>query len=99
MIHFTCDCCKRLIDLDHEVRYVVRLEVFAAADAGDLTVDDDRDYLEEIEDMLTRDDPADAVAEEVYQQARFDLCADCRERFVNNPLGRIAAVELGFSNN
>ncbi len=102
MIHFTCDCCKRLIDLDHEVRYVVRMEVFAAADGGDTSMDDDRDYLQEIEDMLNRDDMADEVEEvedELYQQARFDLCAECRDRFVSNPLGRIAAVELGFSNN
>lgn len=98
MIHFTCDCCKRLIDLDHEVRYVVRMEVFAAADSNDSSMDDDRDYLEEIEEMLTRDE-ADELEEAVYQQARFDLCGECRERFLNNPLGRIAAVELGFSNN
>jgi hypothetical protein len=99
MIHFTCDCCKRLIDLDHEVRYVVRMEVFAAADCGDTSMDDDRDYLQEIEDILNRDESADEFDDEVYQQARFDLCAECRERFLSNPLGRVAAVELGFSNN
>lgn len=99
MIHFTCDCCKRLIDLEHEVRYIVRMEVFAAADSGDSSVDDDRDYLQEIEDMLTHDEADEALEETVYQQARFDLCGECRDRFVNNPLGRIASVELGFSNN
>lgn len=99
MIHFTCDCCKRLIDLEHEIRYIVRMEVFAAADAGDVAMDDDRDYLQEIEDMLSHDDAAGELDGEVYQHARFDLCAECRERFINNPLGRIAAVELGFSNN
>lgn len=99
MIHFTCDCCKRAIDLEHEVRYVVRMEVFAAVDIPTDAVDDDRDYLQEIEDMLTRDDLEAEIEDTVYQQARYDLCAECRERFVSNPLGRIASVELGFSNN
>lgn len=99
MIHFTCDCCKRLIDLDHEIRYIVRMEVFAAADTSVEAMDDDRDYLQEIEEMLSRDQTVDPLDNEVYQQARFDLCSECRERFVSNPLGRPAAVELGFSNN
>jgi len=99
MIHFTCDCCKRLIDLEQEVRYVVRMEVFAAADASDIDADSDRDYLQEIEDMLTHDAAENELDQDVYQQVRFDLCGDCRERFISNPLGRGAAVELGFSNN
>ncbi|MGI9456649.1 MAG: hypothetical protein ACR2NU_08810, partial [Aeoliella sp.] len=101
MIHFTCDCCKRLIDLDEEVRFVVRMEVFAAADAGDADAEDDRDYLQEIEEMLSRADESDdkSLSDDVYQQARFDLCSDCRHKFVRDPLGRSAAVHLGFSNN
>ncbi len=99
MIHFTCDCCKRVIDLDHEVRYVLRMEVFAAADNCDASMDDDRDYLQEIEDILSRDEADEELGSDVYQEVRFDLCAECRERFLSNPLGRIAAVELGFSNN
>ncbi|QDU55740.1 hypothetical protein [Aeoliella mucimassa] len=98
MIHFTCDCCKRIIDLEHEVRYIVRMEVFAAVDGVESAMDDDRDYLQEIEDILNRDG-SEELDEEVYQQARFDLCSECRERFIRNPLGRPAPVELGFSDN
>ena len=32
MIHYSCDCCKRIIDLQEELRYVVRMEVYAAMD-------------------------------------------------------------------
>ena len=99
MIHFTCDCCNRAINLDQEVRYIVRMEVFAALDLGDDAMDDDRDYLQEIEDMLTHDNSLEELDEDVYQTARFDLCGECRERLIRNPLGRAAAVELGFSNN
>ena len=100
MIHFTCDCCKRVIDLDEEVRFVVRMEVFAAADT-DSDVEDDRDYLLEIEEMISDPNATGdaAIGEEVYQQARFDLCGECRKKFVRDPLGRISQVPLGFSNN
>ena len=30
---------------------------------------------------------------------QYDLCQQCHEAFVNNPLGREAAVGYGFSNN
>lgn len=102
MIHFTCDCCKRVIDLDEEVRFVVRMEVFAAADSGENDADEERDYLQEIEEMLSCSADTDeslADADDVYQQARFDLCGDCRQRFIRNPLGRMTPVHLGFSNN
>ena len=32
MIHHSCDLCKRLIDTDQDVRYVVKMEVYAALD-------------------------------------------------------------------
>ncbi len=100
MIHFTCDCCKRVIDLDEEVRFVVRMEVFAAADAGETDADDERDYLEEIEEMLSlAEDSDESLNDDVYQQVRFDLCSDCRQKFVRDPLGRTTPVHLGFSNN
>jgi len=100
MIHFTCDGCGRSIDPDEEVRFVVRIECYASLD-NDEPRDDDADHLEEIEDILERiegiDDPA--VGEEVYQQARYDLCDGCRQRFLKNPLGRGVAASVKFSNN
>lgn len=101
MIHVICDCCKRTIDLEAEVRYVVRMEIFAAVDAGDPEGEDDRDYLQEIEDILDRDSDGDdsELSEDLYQQARFDLCEDCRRKFLRDPLGRTSVAGLGFSNN
>ena len=32
MIHYTCDRCKRTINPENELRYVVRLEVYASLD-------------------------------------------------------------------
>ena len=101
MIRYSCDLCKRDLDAQHDLRYVVKVEVFAAMDsAGE---DDDNDHLQEIQDILERLDDAedDEIGEAVCQQLRFDLCPECRSKFVKNPLGRenFAAKVVGFSKN
>jgi hypothetical protein len=105
MIHFTCDCCKRPIDPQSDLRYVVRLEVYASLDTAEEDLGDEREHLEEIQDILDRlEDPEDLtmdekLGDEIYQQKRFDLCSACRERFMQNPLGRTHSTLLGFSQN
>lgn len=101
MIHFTCDCCQRPIDQEQESRYVVRVEVYSAVEAEGAEGCDERDHLQEIDDLLERMDELDGedIAGEVYQQVRYDLCSTCREIFLKNPLGRLAMNKLGFSDN
>lgn len=112
MIHFTCDGCERRIDTASETRFVFRLEIYAAPDdAADLDgspcdepllVDADRDHLTELEDLLESphsfDDDADDPAQQ-YRQVRYDLCSECRERVLRNPLGRLALGKVDFSEN
>lgn len=100
MIHYTCDCCKRPL-ADDDLRYVVRMEVYAAFDQSPFQeCDDDRDHLQEIQDILQRAEESDEeVAPEVYDQMRFDLCSDCRKKFVKHPLGRELADFVEFSKN
>jgi hypothetical protein len=90
MVHHSCDLCKRLIDPEEDLRYVVKIEVYAALDPVDVAADDDRDNLLEMNEILERMDDAEsgAVGDDVYQTLRFDLCRDCRRRFLRNPLGR-----------
>jgi hypothetical protein len=77
------------------------MEVYAAFDPAAVDNDDDRDHLEEIQDILERieDTPGDDISDEVYQQLRFDLCPECRKKFIRNPLGRETAKAFGFSAN
>jgi hypothetical protein len=78
------------------------MEVYAAFDPASVdSEEDDRDHLEEIQDVLERlEDSADEqIGDEVYQQLRFDLCPECRKRFMKNPLGRETAKAFGFSSN
>jgi hypothetical protein len=76
------------------------MEVYAALDASDSDGESDRDHLEEIEDILARleDESDPEISEDVYRHARYDLCSECRQKFLRNPLGRRAA-EFDFSNN
>lgn len=100
MIHYTCDCCKRRIDVTDDLRYIVRLEVYAALDPSEDESDDDRDHLQEIQNALERlDESNEGVRDEFYHQKRLDLCSTCRQQFVDNPLGRPSHSQLNFSEN
>lgn len=104
MIHFTCDRCKRVIDLEQELRYVVRMEIEAVLDPiHESEPQDDRDHLLEIDEILERVDASecDAVGDDIYQKRRYDLCPQCYRKFSANPLGRDKkpAATFGFSHN
>lgn len=100
MIHHSCDRCKRLIDGENEVRYVVNVEVQAAVEPGsELTSNDEQ--LAELGQLLKQLDNSDCdeIRDAVYQRRRYDLCADCRTEYLENPLSIERQVEFGFSNN
>ena len=101
MIRYSCDLCKRQLDPQEDLRYVVKMEIYAAFDPVTDQEEDDRDHLQEIQDILERLDDAesDQIGDDVYQQLRFDLCAECRKKFACNPLGREKANIFGFSQN
>jgi hypothetical protein len=103
MIHYSCDVCQCPLDPEHDLRYVVRVEVYTAVSDGPAAIDEDRDHLEEMQDILERlDDLApdvEQLGDDVYQQLRFDLCSECRKKFLRDPLGRRLAGQLDFSKN
>ena len=102
VIHYTCDRCKRVIDPQDELRYVIRMEVRAAMDLAETGDDhDDRDHLLEVHEILESvDDLADdEIADDIYQQLRFDLCPECYRRFIKSPVGKERSVEFNFSQN
>lgn len=99
MIQYSCDMCRRPIDSDDDIRYAVKIEVYAALDTQSDMLDDDRDGLEQLQEMLQRMDDGESVTDEdVYQQLRFDLCSECRKKFVKHPLGR-KSKQFDFSQN
>lgn len=101
MIQYSCDCCKRVLDPD-DLRYVVKMEVYAAFDPQNSSdCDDDRDHLQEIQEILRAAEDADdeQIGSDVYEQLRFDLCGDCRKKFAKHPLPRELSKQFDFSNN
>ena len=102
MIHYSCDRCKRVLDPEQDLRYVVKLEVHAAMEPLDVDEDeDDRDHLLEIQEMLERleDSQDEGIGEDVYQKRRFDLCSECYRKYIKNPVGRELPAHIGFSQN
>lgn len=102
MIRYICDCCKRELDSNTDIRYVVKIEVAAALDPQDVPPEEsDRDYLDEIQQYLEHLHQMDSseLSEEVYREFRFDLCSECYKRFIQNPIGRESAKAMHFSKN
>ena len=99
MLHFSCDLCGRHLD---DRRVVVRLEVYPAFDADELSEDDlDTDNLQEVAELIeqmevTGETPADDCES---HSMRYDLCPECHGRFLRDPLGRDAGRRLNFSEN
>jgi hypothetical protein len=77
------------------------MEVYPAPSEADAGIDNDRDHLEEIQEVLERFDEfeADGLLPEndSYRQCRFHLCRACCERFAQEPLGRRTAPQFDFS--
>ena len=101
MIHFSCDRCKRMLDPNQDTHYIVKVEAYADVDALDgEEIEDDRDHLMELQEIIERTESADDYAgEDLYQKKRYDLCCDCYKQFIKNPIGREPALPLGFSHN
>ena len=87
----SCDRCGKTLLVDEEVRYVAKIEVFAAYDPMELTHADlekdlDRELRELIERMKTMD--PEKAQDQVYRHFRFDLCPACRRKYAKDPLSR-----------
>jgi hypothetical protein len=104
MMHITCDLCGKSLRPGEDHRFVVKVEVFAAHDPSEITEADlDDDHMEAVSDLLQEMEDGREVeaAEPPYQHFRYDLCPECRRKFVANPLNRepAAAQKFGFSEN
>lgn len=101
MIRYICDLCQCEIDPRHESSYVVQMELYAAPSNEEMRLDDDRDHLEDFNEVLQRYDEFDEdgtlLGADTYHKKRFDLCPACAKRFVQDPLGRRAAQRFEIS--
>ena len=101
MMHYTCDLCGKELCPNEEERYVVKIEAFPAQDPGQLTdADLEDDHLEAVGELLRDlEDDAEVALPEPSQHFRYDLCPECHQRFVRDPLGKEHSHKLFFSKN
>ena len=103
MLHVTCDLCGKELRPGEDHHYVVKLEVFAAHDPAEITEADlDDDHMEAVSQLLRdMEDSAEdlGLAEPLTQHLRYDLCPECRSRFLRDPLGKETAQKFDFSKN
>jgi hypothetical protein len=88
MITHICDRCGRPL-LEGELRYVVRVEVFAAADPLRVTADDfQRDTRAEFDELVRRcaGRTEEELMRDVHVAFQFDLCRRCQQAYLANPL-------------
>lgn len=105
MLHITCDLCGKELRAGQD-HYVVKIEVFAQHDPAQLTEADlEADHMEAISQLLHEMDDeeiAEAI-EPARRHLRYDLCPQCRERYLQDPLNKDpnkeAAQKFDFSEN
>lgn len=102
MLHYSCDLCGKELLVEEDLRYVAKIEVFAAYDPLEITEEDlEQDHMEEIGELLKQMEHMDEqeLEDQVYKSFRFDLCPECHKKFLKDPLGREAARSIDFSKN
>ena len=102
MQHFTCDVCGKELQPQDDLRYVVKIEAYAAQDPGEITdADLDEDHMEAVSQLLREEEEngLDAELIEAHKRFRFDLCSECHKRYLRDPLARDHAQKFDFSKN
>jgi hypothetical protein len=85
----SCDGCGAGLLIDASVRYVLKIEVFAAYDPLEITREDlersGPDEMARLIETLEGRDPRE-LEEEVYKKFLLDLCPACQRNYVRDPL-------------
>ena len=101
MLRITCDSCGKELRAGED-RYVVKIEVFAAHDPAELTEADlDEDHMEAVSQLIQQmeEEEVPQALEPASRQLRYDLCPECRKRYLRDPLSKEAAQKFDFSEN
>ncbi|RJP21364.1 MAG: hypothetical protein C4520_10145 [Candidatus Abyssobacteria bacterium SURF_5] len=89
MKYYVCDMCGVRIELT-ELRYVLKMNIFAAYDTMKIEPSDlERDYEEEIQRLVEKMEAMNPkeLEEDVFKHFTFDLCRSCQQKFLRSPLG------------
>ena len=87
-----CDACNETLIVDSTVRYVVKIEGFAAYDPLELTREDlDQDWHAAMKRTVEELEKVDSTTaqNQVHRSFQFDLCPVCWRRYLNDPLSGV----------
>ena len=90
MIQYRCDKCGCDLTANDPRRFVVKLEIYAAAAPLEFTQEEEaKDHTQEIQDLMNQLHAADPdeIEDQTYRLLRFDLCRECQKRLLERPLG------------
>ena len=100
MIHYSCDLCGKDLPAGSP-RYIVRVEVFAAAESqiSDFEMLDKPDEV--IQEMLTKMEQMSLkeIEDGSYRIFRYALCRRCQAKFLDSPLSNTTRLRQLHSNN
>ncbi len=90
MIRYECDRCGLRMSANDPRRFIVKMEVYAAAGPVDLDAYAEIDHRKELADVLKdlADADPDEVEDQTYRLLRFDVCNTCRRALLASPLSR-----------
>ncbi len=89
MVHFKCDLCGKDLTAVSDSRFVVRIDAYPGGDPDRITDEDlEADHMEEIAELLRRDESLDDEHAARTRTFRFDLCPCCMKKYADDPLGR-----------
>jgi hypothetical protein len=88
MITRVCDCCGQPLE-QGALRYVAKIQVFAAYDPLEITFEDlMRDHSDDIKKILEqcKDLTEEELLRDVFVDFQFDLCRACQRAYIQDPL-------------
>ena len=89
MIRYECDKCGKALGANDPHRFIVKIELYAAAGPIELNGEagtDSKSELSEVLEALATADP-DEIENQTYRAFRFDVCDACRRLLIDRPLG------------
>lgn len=89
MIRYECDRCGLSLGANDAQRFIVKIEVYAAAGHVDLDAEASGDTVQKLAEVLNdlaSADP-DEVEDKTYRCFHFDVCDACRRKIMLAPLG------------
>ena len=102
MLHVTCDLCGKVLRPGDDQHFVVKVEVFAAQDPAEITEADlDEDHMEAVSQLIRQMEAGECTdgVGPTSHHLRYDLCPDCRQRYLRDPLSKDAVGKFDFSEN